>query len=71
MENVHGKTAFVTGGASGIDQALIRLNLFSYRNLWDWLNDPFKTPSIYPARNWSSHFRQYPKFLRGGNQKYI
>lgn len=24
--------------------ALLRLNLFSYRNLWDWLIDPFDTP---------------------------
>jgi IS4 transposase len=24
--------------------ALLRLNLFSYRNLWDWLDDPFETP---------------------------
>lgn len=24
--------------------ALLRLNLFSYRNLWDWLNNPFDTP---------------------------
>ena len=24
--------------------ALLRMNLFTYRNLWDWLNDPFETP---------------------------
>ncbi len=28
--------------------ALLRLNLFSYRNLWEWLNDPFETPPKVP-----------------------
>jgi len=28
--------------------ALLRLNLFSYRNLWDWLDDPFDTPPELP-----------------------
>jgi hypothetical protein len=28
--------------------ALLRLNLFSYRNLWDWLDDPFETPPVIP-----------------------
>jgi hypothetical protein len=28
--------------------ALLRLNLFSYRNLWDWLDDPFETPPDLP-----------------------
>jgi len=28
--------------------ALLRLNLFSYRNLWDWLDDPFMTPPELP-----------------------
>lgn len=28
--------------------ALLRLNLFSYRNLWDWLNDPFDVPPEQP-----------------------
>jgi hypothetical protein len=28
--------------------ALLRLNLFSYRNLWDWLNNPFETPPKEP-----------------------
>jgi hypothetical protein len=28
--------------------ALLRLNLFSYRNLWDWLNNPFDTPPNEP-----------------------
>jgi len=27
---------------------LLRLNLFSYRNLWDWLDDPFETPPELP-----------------------
>jgi Domain of unknown function (DUF4372)/Transposase DDE domain len=26
--------------------ALLRLNLFSYRNLWDWLDNPFETPPV-------------------------
>jgi len=29
--------------------ALLRLNLFSYRNLWDWLDDPFETPPELPG----------------------
>jgi hypothetical protein len=28
--------------------ALLRLNLFSYRNLWDWLDNPFETPPVIP-----------------------
>ena len=28
--------------------ALLRLNLFTYRNLWDWLNNPFETPPKEP-----------------------
>ena len=24
--------------------ALLRMNLFTYRDLWSWLNDPFGTP---------------------------
>jgi hypothetical protein len=28
--------------------ALLRLNLFSYRNLWDWLDNPFETPPEMP-----------------------
>jgi IS4 transposase len=28
--------------------ALLRLNLFSYRNLWEWLDDPFETPPQLP-----------------------
>jgi hypothetical protein len=28
--------------------ALLRLNLFFYRNLWDWLNNPFETPPKEP-----------------------
>ena len=28
--------------------ALLRLNLFSYRNLWDWLDDPFETTPELP-----------------------
>ena len=29
--------------------ALLRLNLFSYRDLWDWLDDSFETP---PPLGW-------------------
>lgn len=29
--------------------ALLRWNLFSYRNLWEWLNRPFDTPPQMPA----------------------
>jgi len=28
--------------------ALLHLNLFSYRNLWDWLDNPFETPPEIP-----------------------
>jgi hypothetical protein len=29
--------------------ALLRLNLFSYRDLWDWLDNPFETPPVLPS----------------------
>ncbi len=29
--------------------ALLRLNLFSYRNLWDWIDNPFDTPPELPG----------------------
>ena len=29
--------------------ALLRVNLFTYRELWDWLNDPFHTPPLGPS----------------------
>lgn len=29
--------------------ALLRVNLFTYRTLWDWLNDPFGTPLLEPT----------------------
>lgn len=28
--------------------SMLRLNLFSYRDLGDWLNDPFQTPPLEP-----------------------
>ena len=28
--------------------SLLHMNLFSYRNLWDWLDDPFDTPPELP-----------------------
>lgn len=30
--------------------AMLRLNLFTYRNLIDWLNDPFRTPPAVPTQ---------------------
>jgi len=29
--------------------SMLRMNLFTYRDLLDWLDDPFKTPPILPA----------------------
>ena len=29
--------------------ALLRWNLFSYRNLWEWINRPFDTPPESPG----------------------
>lgn len=29
--------------------AMLRMNLFTYRDLYEWLNDPMKTPPILPA----------------------
>jgi len=26
--------------------ALLRMNLFAYRDLWQWLNDPFEGPPL-------------------------
>lgn len=31
--------------------ALLRWNLFSYRNLWQWLDKPFETPPLPPAED--------------------
>ena len=28
--------------------AMLRWNLFTYRNLWDWLDDPFEVPPMVP-----------------------
>jgi len=28
--------------------ALLRWNLFTYRDLWDWIHDPFQTPPLEP-----------------------
>ncbi len=30
--------------------ALLHWNLFTYRDLWDWLNDPFQTPALVPRQ---------------------
>jgi IS4 transposase len=30
--------------------ALLRLNLFSYRDLWQWINRPFDTPAQPPPQ---------------------
>lgn len=29
--------------------ALLRVNLFTYRDLFQWLKDPFETPPLIPA----------------------
>ena len=29
--------------------SMLRLNLFTYRDLTDWLNEPFGTPPIVPS----------------------
>jgi len=26
--------------------AILRMNLFTYRDLWTWLNEPFETPPV-------------------------
>jgi len=28
--------------------AMLRYNLFTYRDLWDWIDNPFETPPIVP-----------------------
>ena len=28
--------------------ALLRWNLFTYRDLWEWMDDPFETPPLSP-----------------------
>ena len=28
--------------------ALLRYNLFTYRNLWEWINNPYETPTAVP-----------------------
>ena len=28
--------------------AMLRYNLFTYRDLWEWLNNPFSTPPVEP-----------------------
>jgi hypothetical protein len=28
--------------------ALLRWNLFTYRDLWEWINNPFETPPLEP-----------------------
>lgn len=46
--------------------ALLRWNLMSYRNLWDWLDDPFHTPpdndifrqTLLPFSDWDSICKQ-------------
>jgi len=36
--------------------AILRWNLFTYRDLWDFLNDPFKTPPISPPVQYTLGF---------------
>lgn len=28
--------------------AMLRYNLFTYRNLWEWINNPYEVPPIIP-----------------------
>ena len=28
--------------------AMLRYNLFTYRDLWEWINKPFQVPAIVP-----------------------
>lgn len=39
--------------------ALLRFNLFTYRNLWDWINNPFQTPLKPPETIQSFLFPTY------------
>jgi hypothetical protein len=38
---------------------MLRLNLFTYRDLTDWLHEPFETPPVFP------HPEQIPLDLPG------
>jgi len=38
-----------TFGATTV--ALLHWNLFTYRDLWEWLNDPFETPALVPRQS--------------------
>ena len=38
--------------------AMLRLNLLTYRNLWDWLNAPFEVPIVEPGPEQLSLFAQ-------------
>ena len=29
--------------------AFLRWNLFTYRDLWEWIDDPFQTPPLLPS----------------------
>ena len=37
------------GWSLSVLAAMLRMNLFTYRNLEEWLNDPFETPPIMPG----------------------
>lgn len=39
--------------------ALLRFNLFTYRNLWAWINDPFLTPPKPPTNLQPTFFQTY------------
>ena len=39
--------------------ALLHLNLFSYRNLWDWLDALFETRPNCLTLNWNRRFGQH------------
>lgn len=47
--------------------ALLRFNLFTHRDLWTWLNEPFKPPlDDDPVQLPIPQFGQQPAFQRGG-----
>jgi hypothetical protein len=39
--------------------AMLRMNLFTYRDLMDWLNDPFRTPPLIPEPRQLSFFQKH------------
>jgi len=50
--------------------AMLRYNLFTYRDLWLWLDNPFEVPAVIPDdeqlelvfRNWTATRKRQPEF---------